>query len=83
MHSCLDPVLEAQREGLKVGDTSYATLCAVIYCNIAFRCKKKLSLVKKNFDRSQKGSKGIQAGFSVESGSSLGAGDLELDGPCR
>eukprot|EP00957_Ditylum_brightwellii_P204300 15338584-Ditylum_brightwellii.AAC.1 len=47
MHSCLDPVLEAQREGLKVGDTSYATLCAVIYCNIAFRCKKKLSLVKK------------------------------------
>jgi len=46
MHSCLDPVLKAHREGLKAGDTAHATVCAVIYCNIAFRCEKKLASVK-------------------------------------
>eukprot|EP00957_Ditylum_brightwellii_P188779 14369589-Ditylum_brightwellii.AAC.1 len=48
MHSCLDTLLEANREGLKAGDVTYATICATIYCNIAFRCKKKLASVKKD-----------------------------------
>jgi len=46
MHSCLGPVLKARHEGLKAGDTLHATVCAALYCSIAFRCEKKLASVK-------------------------------------
>eukprot|EP00957_Ditylum_brightwellii_P020801 1568803-Ditylum_brightwellii.AAC.1 len=41
-----NPVLKAHLEGLKAGDTTRATACAVIYCGIAFRCEKELASVK-------------------------------------